>query len=64
MVTLGLAILSQRTVAVAGHLIPLFAIGSGFTLWWAVKENPSINQLVGLGLYGLFMLAILALRKK
>ncbi len=62
-ILLGLKILSTRSIAVLGHLIPLIAIGSGFALWWSVRENPSVFQLTGLGLYAAFMLLVLLVRR-
>jgi hypothetical protein len=63
-VELGLKVLSQRAVAFAGHLLPLFALGSGFYLWLTVLGSPSVLQLVGLGIYSLFMLTLIWMRRK
>lgn len=60
---LALRVLSLRSVQLAGHLLPLFALGTGFALWWRVLPEPTSPQLVGLGLYGAFMLLLILARK-
>lgn len=56
---LSLKALSQRALVALASLFTLVAVAS---TWWLFEEalpvNPSVNQLVGLGLYGLFVLAI------
>ena len=37
-------------------LLPLLGLIFGFILWRSVMPSPDIFQLVGLGLYGLFVL--------
>lgn len=54
---LGLQALSQRTVVALSKLFVLLATASAFALWWAVLPNPTVLQLVGLGMYGAFVLA-------
>ena len=54
----ALTALSKRTVVALSNLFSLLTIASAFTLWYIVLPNPSIPQLVGLGLYGLFILAM------
>ena len=63
-VDLGLKVLSQRAVAFAGHLLPLFALGSALYVWQSVMSSPTVYQLVGLGLFGLFTLSLVVLRRK
>jgi len=55
---LGLSALSQRTLAALSRLFALITVVSAFVLWWAVMPNPTVLQLVGLGMFGVFVLAI------
>jgi hypothetical protein len=57
----ALKALSQRTVVALGNLFVLAAAVSAFWLWFVTLPNPSVPQLVGLGLYGLLMLAMVHL---
>lgn len=56
---LSLKTLSQRTLVAIGNLLTIASVAS---VWWLFNEalptNPSVNQLVGLGLYGLFVLVV------
>jgi hypothetical protein len=54
---LGLGALSKRAVVALQSMFVLLATGSAFALWWSVLPSPSILQLVGLGMYALFVLA-------
>jgi hypothetical protein len=62
----ALKALSQRTLIALSNLFVLAAAGSAFWLWLVTLPSPSIQQLVGLGLYGLLMLALvhLVLRRR
>jgi hypothetical protein len=55
--TLGLSALSQRAVIALSRLFVLLATASAFALWWSVLPNPTVLQLVGLGMYAAFVLA-------
>jgi hypothetical protein len=55
---LGLFALSQRTTVALSKLFSLLTAASAFALWWGVLPNPSVLQLVGLGGYAVFILAI------
>lgn len=57
----SLRALSQRTLVALGNLFVLAAAASAFWLWYVTLPDPSIPQLVGLGLYGLLMLALVHL---
>lgn len=59
-----LKILGANTVAVAGHLLPLISIGLGFALYWKIMDAPNAYQLGGLGLYSVFALAMIWIRRK
>ena len=56
---LSLKTLSQRTLVALGNLLTIASVAS---VWWLFNEalpaNPSVNQLIGLGLYGAFVLAV------
>jgi hypothetical protein len=57
----SLKALSQRTIVALSNLFVLAAAASAFWLWYVTLPNPSVPQLVGLGLYGLLMLALVHL---
>lgn len=56
---LSIKTISQRALIALSNLFTVAAVGS---TWWlfnaALPINPSANQLIGLGLYGVFVLAI------
>jgi len=62
-IQLLLSVLSQRTILAISHLLPIIALASGFVLWLSVLPDPSVHQLIGVGLYGVFMLALLIVRR-
>lgn len=55
--------LSQRALVAIGNLYALLLAASAFWLWWIVLPAPSVRQLVGLALYGGFVLAMLMVRR-
>ena len=55
---LALRALSQRAVVAVGHLFVLFTAASAWWLWMTTLPQPTVQQLVGLGLYGLLILAL------
>lgn len=55
---LALTALSKRFVDALSRLFSLLTIASAFVLWYSVLPNPSIPQLVGLGLYAGFIFAM------
>jgi len=55
---LGLSALSQRMVVAVSRLFTLLTVASAFILWWAVMPNPTVLQLIGLGMFGIFVLAV------
>jgi len=55
--TLGLQALSQRTVVALSRLFVLLATASAFALWLKVLPEPTVLQLIGLGMYAIFVLA-------
>ena len=61
---LALLTVSQRFVIAVSNLLTAAAVGSAFWLWWRVLPNPDVEQLVGLGLYALFLLAVETVRRR
>lgn len=55
--------LSQRAVIALGNLYALLLAASAFVLWWRVLPAPTVKQLVGLALYGCFVLAVMLARR-
>lgn len=64
MLLLGLKTLSQRAIVSLGQLFTLLTCASAFILWQDTLPNPSTQQLVGLGLYGAFVLLLHVVRRK
>lgn len=54
----SLRALSLRAVVALTNLFMAASAGSAWWLWYVTLPNPSIPQLVGLTLYGLFILAL------
>lgn len=54
-ILLALSALSQRTIVALGQLFTLLTVASAFVLWFVTPE-PTVYQLVKLGLYALFVL--------
>ena len=63
MLFMALKALSQRALVALSACFTLITVGSAFALWWRVLPEPSVLQLVGLGLYALFLLSIHILRR-
>lgn len=53
---LSLKALSQRALVALSSLFTLITVGSAFWLWMTIP-HPDVYQLVGLGMYALFVLA-------
>lgn len=61
---LVLQVFSQRLALWLGlHTLPLTILAIGAILWWRVLPQPSIEQLVGLALFGAFGLLLLLVRR-
>lgn len=54
----ALTALSQRFIVALSRLFTLTTIASAFVLWFNVLPSPTIPQLVGLGLYAVFIVAM------
>ena len=61
-ITRALRLLSQRVLSAVGHGISFVAIAIAAMLWYRVMDNPTAYQLTGLGLYGVFALAMIWLK--
>lgn len=57
LLVLALTALSKRFVVALASLFTLLTVASAFWLWHSVPD-PTATQLVGLGMYGLLVLAI------
>lgn len=57
MMTLALAALSKKFIIAVANLFCLLTVASAFWLWYSIPE-PNQHQLISLGMYGLFVLAI------
>ena len=64
MIVIALKALSERAIVAAGHLAAMAALAS---VWWlfasAIPADPSVHQLIALGLYGWLVLAVLWVRR-
>lgn len=63
MLMLALKALSQRTIVALSSLVDLILASSVFVLWFWVISQPSTLQLIGLGMYGVFVLICLFIRR-
>ena len=57
LLVLALTALGKRFVVALASLFTLLTVASAFWLWHSVPD-PTATQLVGLGMYGLLVLAI------
>ena len=56
LLAMSLKALSQRALIALAALVDLALIASAFVLWLYVIREPSILQLVGVGMYAAFIL--------
>lgn len=63
MLMLGLKALSQRTLIALADLFALMSVASAFFLWWSIP-SPNTQQLIGLGMYATFVLAMIYLVRR
>lgn len=63
-VKLLIATLSQKTLAALSSLVTGAALFSAWWLWTSILSEPTVNQLVGVSLYALFLLAIEYIRRR
>ncbi len=62
--TIALRALSQRSLIALASLFSILLAGSVFALYWKVLPNPSIESLVGLGLYSIFIIGLHVVRAR
>ena len=63
-ILLALKTLSQRTIIALSQLFTLLTCVSAFALWYSVLPNPNSYQLVGLTLYGGFILLLHVVKRR
>ena len=63
MLMIALKALSQRTVIALASLVDLALSASVFALWVIVISTPTVLQLIGLGIYAMFVLIALFMRR-
>lgn len=59
-----LRVLSERFITLLRESVPLLALACAMTLWMRVMSNPSPEQLIGAGIFGVFALALVAILKR
>ncbi len=64
MMITGLKALSQRALVAFSACFTLLSVASAFWLWLTILPEPNSSKLVGLGLYGVFLLGIEWLRRR
>jgi hypothetical protein len=64
LIVTALKTLSQRSLVAISNLFTLLLAGSAFVLWRSVLPSPSVLQLVGLGGYAGFVLALEFVRRR
>jgi hypothetical protein len=62
MLTIALTALSQRALTAVASLFSVALSASCFVLFYITLPQPSVQQLIGLGMYSLFILAVLGIR--
>lgn len=60
----SLKALSQRALVALASLVDLALIASAFVIWRSVMGEPSVLQLVGVGMYAAFILTALYTRHR
>ena len=60
----SLKALSQRALVALASMVDLLLIASAFALWFMIIATPDVSQLVGVGMYALFILAAIHLRRR
>jgi len=64
MMVTGLKTLSQRTLVAFSACFTLLSVASAFWLWLTILPEPNPSKLVGLALYGVFLLGIEWIRRR
>lgn len=64
MLTIALGALGQKAVVALASLFSVVLAGTVFALYYITLPSPSIYQLVGLGMYSMFILALHVIRAR
>lgn len=64
MLLLALGQLSKRALAGISDLFSLIGLASVWALWRATLDAPNATQLVGIGMYSVFLLILEVIRRK
>lgn len=64
MLIAGMKTMSQKTLVAFSACFTMLSVGSAFWLWLTVLKEPSPDKLVGLAIYGIFVLAIEWIRRR
>jgi len=64
MMVTGLKALSQRALVALSACFTLLSVASAFWLWLTILPEPNPSKLVGLALYGVFLLGIEWIRRR
>lgn len=62
--TIALTALGQRSLVALASLFSILLATSVFALYWKVLPNPSIESLVGLCLYSVFIIGLHVVRAR
>lgn len=62
--TIALTALSQRAAIALASLFSILLAGSVFLLYWKVLPNPTVESLIGLGLYSIFIIGLHVVRTR
>jgi hypothetical protein len=62
--TIALTALSNKAVVALASLFSVALAASVFALYWKVLPDPSINSLIGLGCYSVFIVALHVVRMR
>jgi hypothetical protein len=61
---LSLVVVGKRFITALSHLFTAAALLSAWLLWRSVLPSPTVTQLIGVTLFGAFVLAIEWVRRK
>lgn len=56
--------LSMKAAIAVSHLVSLIALGTVFAAWLYILNAPTMNQLIGCGVYSAFVLVAEWVRRK
>lgn len=56
--------IGQRALTILSTLFTLLLAASAWWLWWSALPQPTPPQLVGLGMYSVFVLALEYVRRR